>query len=941
MKKRILSLLLCIVMCLSLMPMTVFATGTEEVGGTGKTLPYSFDFESDFIAAGWTTIDADGDGYDWKTDTDALWDEKFGIDKGHCAISRSYENNVGGRNANNWLFSPAITVPAGGAIVSWYEKSQDPSYKDSYTVYVGETTDLSDMTVICATHEAAGGPDSETETIETWTQKTVELSAEDYAGKTVYIAFRHLSYDCYILKIDDFAVGAEAPAHTHTVTFDANGGSVTPTSAETGTDGKLATLPTPTRSGYSFDGWYTMKEGGTEITAEKVYTADTAIYAHWVGPFSFAHLPKTGVATITVPEGNYDTEVAAKDAFIRFWGENIKTEGEFILVDCIEDGCYHTWIINTENDNIAAYNGGYDTSLESLLWTVENGLEYWDWWINGTYTAIHTHAFTYTANNGKITATCVDGCDKGYDTNPLTLTLTAPTSLVYNGNAKAFTFADGEAAAWETAGLELPTIYYQIKQSGQSTYMPLLGTLKDAGSYMAQITVDGKDAQVYFAIDKATPYIKTTPAPNDIEYGKKLSDSTLFGGYVQVSSTDSSEVGGLFEWTNPNTAPGIDDSEVTLYDVTFTPADTKNYNTVSCKVTVKVNHTHAPVLAKGQAPTEKAAGFKDYYECECGDLFEDATGLIEISDINVWKAEGGNGYLAPLTPAKYTVTFNMGNHGTQIDPQTVEKGNKATKPSDPTAEGWTFGGWYADATFSVTFNFDTAINANTTIYAKWTENTDPQPHAYTIVAGANGEWTDGGTAGLLITSDAPFAKFSSVKIDGSTIAATNYAAEEGSTKITLAPAYLETLSVGTHTIEIVSNDGSASTNFTIKATVPPVPVSYTVTFNMNGHGTQITAQTVESGSKAIKPADPTAEGWTFGGWYADATFSTKFDFNTAITANTTVYAKWTKNSAAPADPTSPQTGDTSNMFLWIALLLVSGGALVGTTVYGKKRKRAE
>lgn len=151
------------------------------------------------------------------------------------------------------------------------------------------------MTVICATHEAAGGPDSETETIETWTQKTVELSAEDYAGKTVYIAFRHLSYDCYILKIDDFAVGAEAPAHTHTVTFDANGGSVTPTSAETGTDGKLATLPTPTRSGYSFDGWYTMKEGGTEITAEKVYTADTAIYAHWVGPFSFAHLPKTGL----------------------------------------------------------------------------------------------------------------------------------------------------------------------------------------------------------------------------------------------------------------------------------------------------------------------------------------------------------------------------------------------------------------------------------------------------------------------------------------------------------------------------------------------------------------------------------------------------------------------------------------------------------------------
>ena len=933
MKKRILSLLLCIVMCLSLMPMTAFATGTEEVGG--KTLPYSFDFETDMTAEGWTTIDADGDEYDWRTDTDALWDEKLGIDEGHCAISRSYVNNVGPRNADNWLFSPAITIPADGAIVSWYEQSQDASYPDFYEVYVSETntsTDTSKMTKIFS--GTAANP---------WNQRSVELEAAEYAGKTVYIAFRHRCYDCYILEIDDFAVGAEAPAHTHTVTFDANGGSVTPTSAETGTDGKLATLPTPTRSGYSFDGWYTMKEGGTEITAEKVYTADTAIYAHWVGPFSFAHLPKTGVTNITVPAGDYYTGLAAKDAFILYWDENINTDGNFILIDYVDtynnNNGYHAWTITIENGVPVATDGGfaeYYTTLDLI-----NNMPFYasyDKWVNGTYSAIHTHAFTYTANNGKITATCVDGCDDGYDTNPLTLTLTAPASLVYNGNAKAFTFADGEAAAWTGAGLELPIITYAAKSGSSLTSDKAV----DAGSYTASVTVDtDKTASLDFEITKATPYIKTPPAPNEIEYGQKLADSALVDGYVHISSTDSPEVAGLFEWTNPDTVPGIDDSEVTLYDVTFTPVDTNNYNTASCQVTITVNHTHNPKLVNGQAPQKGIAGWKDYYECTCGERYEDASGSILIPDLAVWKAEGGNGSLPPLIPAMYTVTFNMGNHGTQIDPQTVEEGNKATKPSDPTADGYTFDGWYADATFSVTFNFDTAINANTTIYAKWTENTDPQPHAYTIVAGANSEWTEGGTAGLLIASDAPFAKFSSVKIDGSTIAASNYIAEEGSTKITLAPAYLETLSVGTHSIEIVSNDGSVSTNFTIKATVPPVPTSYTVTFNMNGHGTQITAQTVESGFKATKPADPKASGYTFGGWYADATFSKKFDFNTAITANTTVYAKWTKNSAAPADPTSPQTGDTSNMFLWIALLLVSGGALVGTTVYGKKRKRAE
>ena len=464
--------------------------------------------------------------------------------------------------------------------------------------------------------------------------------------------------------------------------------------------------------------------------------------------FEFRKLPTTGVTTITVPEGDWDTEVAAKDAFILFWGENIKTKGEFVLVDCIEDGSYHMWIINTENDNIAAYPGGYDTSLESLLWAVENTSEYYDWWVNGTYTAIHTHAFTYTANNGKVTATCVDGCDDDYDTNPLTLTLTAPASLVYNRNAKAFTFADGEAAAWTGAGLELPTITYAAKSGSTLTSDKAV----DAGSYTVSVTVDtDKTASLDFEITKATPYIKYNPEPTEIELGKKLADSTIVGGYVLISSTDSTEVAGLFAWTQPDTMPAIADSNVTLYDLIFTPVDEKNYNTVTCQVTITVNHTHNPKLVNGQAPQKGIAGWKDYFECICGERYEDASGSILIPDLAVWKAEGGNGSLAPLIPAMYTVTFNMGNHGTQIDPQTVEEGNKATKPSDPTAEGWTFGGWYADATFSVTFNFDTAINANTTIYAKWTENTDPQPHAYTIVAGANSEWTEGGTAGLLIT----------------------------------------------------------------------------------------------------------------------------------------------------------------------------------------------
>lgn len=72
------------------------------------------------------------------------------------------------------------------------------------------------------------------------------------------------------------------PATGYTITFDANGGSVTPVSSVTGTDGKLTSLPTPTRSGsYSFDGWYTAASGGTKVTTNTVFTKNRTVYAHW------------------------------------------------------------------------------------------------------------------------------------------------------------------------------------------------------------------------------------------------------------------------------------------------------------------------------------------------------------------------------------------------------------------------------------------------------------------------------------------------------------------------------------------------------------------------------------------------------------------------------------------------------------------------------------
>ena len=76
-----------------------------------------------------------------------------------------------------------------------------------------------------------------------------------------------------------------------TVTFNANGGSVSPSSMTATVGQALGALPTPTRTGHSFTGWFTSASGGTQITSNTVYNTanNITIYAHW------------NVSTVTVP----------------------------------------------------------------------------------------------------------------------------------------------------------------------------------------------------------------------------------------------------------------------------------------------------------------------------------------------------------------------------------------------------------------------------------------------------------------------------------------------------------------------------------------------------------------------------------------------------------------------------------------------------------------
>lgn len=89
-------------------------------------------------------------------------------------------------------------------------------------------------------------------------------------------------------------------------------------------------------------------------------------------------------------------------------------------------------------------------------------------------------------------------------------------------------------------------------------------------------------------------------------------------------------------------------------------------------------------------------------------------------------------------------------------------------------------------------------------------------------------------------------------------------------------------------------------------------VTYIVTFNSNG-GTDVASQSVSSGGKVTKPADPTRTGYTFTGWYKEAALTNVWNFdNDTINTDFTLYARWTATGGGGRGRGTVSTGSSSD-----------------------------
>ena len=295
-----------------------------------------------------------------------------------------------------------------------------------------------------------------------------------------------------------------------------------------------------------------------------------------------------------------------------------------------------------------------------------------------------------------------------------------------------------------------------------------------------------------------------------------------------------------------------------------------------------------------------------------------------------------------------TVTFNS-NGGSSIEPQTVTNGDKATKPADPTYQGYVFKGWYNGDTL---YDFSTSVTGNVTLKAKWNElctvrlviyrNGNTSESYKTVSLGQvekgtkiastpdinsyyssthgfkfEGWLDDGGWNKYKKTGAVKAINFDTYTVNGWTnlsCMVTDYQkvqyflteedrANNKVYKSDKAPingsvtAPTETPVREGYTFNYWYKEGQKSKDyFTSDQTVNGWTIlignwtinKYDVKFDSNG-GSAVDPQKVEWNKTATKPADPTREGYVFKGWYNGDTL---YDFSTPVTGNVTLKAKW-------------------------------------------------
>lgn len=347
---------------------------------------------------------------------------------------------------------------------------------------------------------------------------------------------------------------------TYPVTFNPNGGRVS-TKSKNVTIGKTyGTLPTPTRTGYDFDGWYTKETGDTKVTETTTVGANppATLYAHWTAKKYLVTLNANG-GKIDTTSGQVSTKsyTATYGSKYNFLPRPIRTGGYNF------DGWYTDQTNGTKVDSDTTVTTAKDHILYAH-WSLIPAKAPYDVKLEMDETSVYGKSSFYRLSYGS--------------TEQHTTEITWYTCDDEEGkNGKPLTDENGDPTdpKTPTAGVH----YY---------YAVVTATRIDNGRKAST-----KSNVAHVTVTKATPTIRTKPtaAKLDLAVGDTLAASALTGGIAQNNNIRSgpNDVAGRFVWKDDTVKPPRNGGR---YAVVFQPYDTNNYTTAETTVYVNVTCSH-------------------------------------------------------------------------------------------------------------------------------------------------------------------------------------------------------------------------------------------------------------------------------------------------------------------------------------------------------------
>ena len=548
-------------------------------------------------------------------------------------------------------------------------------------------------------------------------------------------------------------------------------------------DGQSVSLPTPTREGYSFDGWHLAN--GTKIEGSSfVPESDVILYGRWTeippdptpeyvatfepnyegSPAAEQITRKEGEALGTLPtapqrdgysfEGWFtnatggtpvssSTTLSKDETYYAHWTEdstgrkydlNLNPNGGYVTVGGNKTG-------ETQKIEDGLTGGGTDNNDVSRFAPERENYEFIGWFSSPNNTdAIYDENGLFVAGN----AWDSDGKYLGNSD------MTAYAQWRALPEQKTLTYAprggtiDGQASLQEK--YEKGTVVTELKTPERDEY-DFLGwfTKATGGEQVTSVTMNDdvtiyaqwqkkdqpptppKEHTVTFDAQGGTPCEPVTaPDGTEVELPETTRDGHDFLGWFTDANggTKLTKIvmdGDKTVYAHWKETP----DEPTTYQVKFTDGDE------TTTVEVEVNKT----LTTFPTPAEKAGSeFLGWFtERDGGTKVTYYKATADAEFFAHWKE------IVPEPTAQYTLTFDS-QGGSEIDPVTADKGTRIELPGEyvPTKEGYSFKGWYTTPTGTARVTAVT-LKADVTVYAHWKENEKPETTYVVVLEPRNGE----------------------------------------------------------------------------------------------------------------------------------------------------------------------------------------------------------